>query len=573
MVEDKGRRWRLLAVLGVCALGAILVVAKLFYVQVVRQDYYRDLALQEHWQKQVVPARRGTIRAADGQPLALSVGYETLYAVPRRIANAQAVAERLAPVLGEAPALLAERLRAGGDQPVAIRSGLSVDVAERIRALRLDGLMLRPEPARQYPEAPLAAQLLGFVGRDHQGLAGLEASLDRLLAGEPGVVYAERDTGGEEIALGRRVSQPAVDGADLVLTIDRFAQRVVESELDAVMEKHRPANATIVVMQPRTGGILAMASRPSYDPRNPELLVRTDTTLFRVPEVVDVYEPGSVFKVVTMSAGIDSGVVTPDTTINDPGYFTYGGITIRNWDGGALGTITMRVGLARSNNVALANVSTRLGAERFYRYLQAFGIGRPTGVDLPGDAPGILRTPGGGSLWSQGDLATNAFGQGVAVSSLQLATAVSAIANGGVLLRPQIIREAWGPPGQEVRKPEVVRRVISEAAARTVTDMMVSVVEMSPSKPAVIQGYRVAGKTGTAELPTPQGYSRAQTIATFVGFVPADGPAFVVLVKVDRPQDSPWGEIVAAPIFKRVAVALLAHWRIPPSAPTPGGRS
>lgn len=575
MAEERRRSWRLLSVLAVCAVGALVVVARLFYIQVLQQDYYRDLALQEHWQKEIIPARRGTIRAADGQPLAISVGYETLYVVPRRVANPTALASQLEPLLGEPASAIAARLSGSGDVPVVVKAGLPADVATRVRSLRAAGLLLRPEPVRHLPEAPLAAQLIGFVGRDHQGLAGLEASLDRLLAGQPGVVYAERDTGGEEIALGRRIHQPAVDGADVVLTIDRFAQRIVEREVDAAMAKHRAANVTVVVMNPRTGGILAMASRPSYDPRDPALLTRTDTSLFRVPEVVDVYEPGSVFKVITMASGIDAGVVTPDTTVNDPGFFTYGGITVRNWDGRARGTITMRQGLAVSNNVVLANVSTRLGADRFYRYLQSFGFGQPTGIELPGEAPGILRTPSNGERWSQGDLATNAFGQGVAVNSIQLITAVSAIANGGVLLRPQIIREVWGANGHEVRHPETVRRVISAEAARTIADMMVTVVESSPSRPAVIEGYRVAGKTGTAELPTAQGYSTAQTIATFVGFVPADDPAFAVLVKVERPQDSPWGEIVAAPIFKRVAVPLLAHLRIPPREATQvagGGR-
>jgi cell division protein FtsI/penicillin-binding protein 2 len=560
-----------LAVLATCALGASIVIARLFYVQVLQQEYYRDLALQEHWQKEIIPARRGAIRAADGQPLAVSVSYATLYAVPRRITNPAALANQLAPLLNEPASAITPRLAGTGDVPVAVKAGLPVDVATRIRRLRAPGLMLRFEPRRELPEAPLAAQLIGFVGRDHQGLAGLEASVDNLLAGQPGVVYAERDTGGEEIALGRRTYQPAIDGADVVLTIDRFAQRIVEREVEAAMTKHRAANVTAIVMDPHTGGILAMASRPSYDPRAPNLLTQTDPSLFRVPEVVDIYEPGSVFKVITMAAGIDAGVVTPDTTVYDPGFFSYGGITVHNWDGRARGTITMRQGLAASNNVALATVSTRLGEERFYRYLESFGFGQRTGIELPGEAPGILRTPTNGQPWSKGDLATNAFGQGVAVNSVQLAAAVAAIANGGTLLRPQIIREIWSHSGQETRQPEAVRRVISPEAARTIADMMVNVVESSPSRPAVIEGYRVAGKTGTAELPTARGYSRVQTIATFVGFVPADDPAFVVLIKVERPQDSPWGEVVAAPIFKRIAVPLLAHWRIPPREASQGG--
>ncbi|MBI3968039.1 MAG: penicillin-binding protein 2 [Chloroflexi bacterium] len=561
----ESRRWRLLTIGTVIALFSGVLIAKLTYLQVIQADRYQELARQEHWRKETIPAQRGAIRSSAGQPLALSVPFESLYADTKFVEHPETAARRLASVLGEKEDELRAKLLAKQDAPTLLKPRLGFEMAQQIRQLKLWDVYLRPEPVRKHPEGSLAAEVLGFVGHDHQGLAGLEASLDEQLGGRPGTLYAERDTGGDEIALGLSRLEVPRDGVDVTLTIDRFAQRIVERELEAALKKWRAASGSVIVMQPSTGAILAMASRPSFrfDEKN-DGLPTGEAAGFRNAAVNDQYEPGSVFKVITMAAGIDNGTVTPETTVDDPGFFTFGGITVRNWNGQGYGRETMRSGLAHSNNVVLGTVSTRLGKVAFYRYLDAFGFGKLTGVALPGEAAGTLRRPGGPDGWSNGDLLTNSFGQGLAATPLQMAAAVSAIANSGVLMKPQIVKETSGPDGRRVQGPIEVRRVISSESARTITDMMVTVVESSPTRPAVIPGYRVAGKTGTSEVPTPAGYSKL-TIASFGGFVPVERPAFAMIIKIDQPQENPWGEVVAAPLFNTIAKQLLVHYRVPPT--------
>lgn len=560
----EGPRWRLLFVCGLAMAFSLLIAGRLFQVQVLRHDYYLSLARQEHWQKESIPARRGTIRASDGQPLAMSVDFESLYANTWQLEDPARAARLLAPILGEPVDKLEARLTLRQEAPVLVKAFLPAEIADRVRGLRLRDIYLKPEPHRLYPEGDLAAQVVGFVGRDHQGLAGLEASQDELLAGKAGILWAERDTGGDEISLGRRQYQPPEDGQDLVLTIDRVIQRVVEKELAAAVAKQRATGGTVIVMAPRSGAILAMASRPTFDPRDAQLLDPARKELYRNPAVNDLYEPGSVFKVVTYAASLEEGLIGPNSPINDPGLFRYGGMVVRNWDGKAYGTMAAKDALKYSNNVAAATLSTRLGPDTFYRYVRAFGFGQPTGIELGGETPGMVRTNADGQVWSPSDLATNAFGQGLGATPLQMLTAAAAVANEGLLMKPRLIQEMVGTQGRRASLPQGVRRVISPATARTLTEMLVYVVENVPGTPAKIPGYRVAGKTGTAEIPTGQGYAQNATIASFIGYAPADDPAFIVLVKIDRPQDSPWGGEVAAPLFKTIAVQLLAYLRLPP---------
>lgn len=560
------RRWRLYVLSAVITGCLLVLVARLVHLQVFQHGYFADLAAEERWIRQVVPAQRGSIRDATGSVLAATVTYETLYADTAQVRDAAEAARKLSPLLGEPADDLEAKLRRKQTAPVRVRGGLTGETADQVRELRLLGLYLRPESQRAHPQGNLAAQLLGVVGVEGRGLSGLEAHLDEALAGKPGWVLAERDTGGDEIVFGdRQVSEP-VDGADVTLTIDPYVQRVAERELASAVQKHRARGGTVVVLDPRTGALLAVAAYPAIRFDDPDLFEASRIPLYRIPAVNDVYEPGSVFKVVTMGGGLDSGLISPGTTYLDAGSFAYASGVVRNSVSRPAETITVTTGFQRSSNVGAAYVGTSLGAQRFYEYVAAFGFGQPTGVGLPGEAEGLVKRPNGPG-WDDFDLAASSFGQGIAVTPLQMATAVAAIANGGTLLQPYVVAEVAGPEGRRTYYPLLKRQAIRADVARQLSEMLVAAVDfVDEGKPRLsrVPGYRVAGKTGTSEVAKGRGYDRDATIASFVGYAPESDPRFVVLVVVEEPRDSPWGETVAAPAFRAIAEKLLTHYRVPP---------
>lgn len=556
--------WRLLAIVALLVAYAIIVAGKLIHIQIFQHDYYLALANEEHYSQRRLAPPRGAILTSDGAPLAVSVQYETLYADTKLMADQAKVARLLAPVLGESQSGLEAKLAVASDQPLLLKRYMPSELADRVRALHLLNVYFETEPRRLHPEGGLGSQLVGFVGRDYAGLAGLEMSWNDDMQGRSGSVQSEIDTAGDEIALGLRNYMAPVGGADVVTNVDRFVQRLIERELEAAMQDHSADSGTIIVMDPRSGAILGMASRPSYSLDDPGFLVPDKEPLYRSPAVSDIYEPGSVFKVVTMSAGIDSGAVDPNETYDDEGYVVDGEVVIRNWNGLGLGPgTTMTQVLQRSLNTGSCYVARKLGADRFYGYLRAFGFGTATGVDLPGEAAGLVRDANAGG-WSRSDLLTNSFGQGIAVTPLQMARAVAVVANEGRLMQPQVAREVRSPEGTRRIAPQTVRQVISPATARIVTDMLVNAVDNSVVGLAKLQGYRVAGKSGTAEILVNGRYSQEDTVASFVGFAPADAPRFLVLVAITRPKDNIWGEAVAAPIFSTIMHDLLNHAGIPP---------
>jgi cell division protein FtsI/penicillin-binding protein 2 len=342
---------------------------------------------------------------------------------------------------------------------------------------------------------------------------------------------------------------------------------MVEEELEKAIVRYGAESGTIIVMEPQTGSILAMASYPSYDP---DRFADTPAELFVNPSVSAHYEPGSVFKIITMAAGLDAGIVAPQSTFYDSGSIEVGGRTIMNWDRQGHGLVTMTGVLAQSLNVGAAYVSTTLGRERFYTYVRRFGFGRITEVDLASEGPGRLRLPGDGE-WHESDLGTNSFGQGLAVTPLQMITAVAAVANDGLMMKPHVVQKIVD--GQHVTpiQPVAVRRVISLQTAEQLTWMLVEAVQKETDL-AAVPGYKIAGKTGTAQVPIPGGYHPSWTIASFIGYAPPEDPAFIVLVKIDKPIVEPWGSKVAAPVFKAVAEQLFVLLGIPPDeARTIGG--
>jgi cell division protein FtsI/penicillin-binding protein 2 len=340
----------------------------------------------------------------------------------------------------------------------------------------------------------------------------------------------------------------------------------VEQQLDATIAQYHANGGTIIVMEPKTGAILAMASRPSFKLSQLDLTDEGKMDLYRNRAVTDLYEPGSVMKVVTMATAVDLGLVTPNTTYEDSGAAYVGGATILNWDFSANGTTTMTQVLQKSLNTGAVWVSQQIGPEKFYEYIKRFGFGQPTGIELGGEAAGAVRTSEDPE-WYPVDLATNAFGQGISVTPLQMITAVAAIANGGVLMQPYIVQEVKGPDKDEVTQPKPVRQAISESTARTLVGMMNDVVEGVPSHGARIAGYHVAGKTGTAYISVPGGYAPDRVIASFVGFAPANDPRIAMLVKIDEPQESQLGGTVAAPVFAQTAPQILTYLGVRPDAP------
>ncbi|MBZ0296502.1 MAG: penicillin-binding protein 2, partial [Anaerolineae bacterium] len=348
-------------------------------------------------------------------------------------------------------------------------------------------------------------------------------------------------------------------GNDVVLTIDRDIQFLAESELLRAITESGSVKGTIIIMNPRNGDILAMASYPTFDPNDYANI--QDTSVLVNPAISEQYEPGSVFKVLTMAAALDTGAVSPYDTYVDQGSIEIGGITVRNWDRAAHGVVDMTQILVQSLNVGVSTVALRMGPTDFYSALDRFGVGRPTGVDLQGEASGIMYVPGD-SDWSESQLGTNSFGQGIAVTPLQMLTAVNAIANDGLMMQPHVFYKLIDGDRVQTSQPSTLSRPISSQTAHTVRDMMVAVVRDGLDGNASVPGYNIAGKTGTAEIPSPVGYESGVSIASFVGFLPADNPQVSVLIKLDRPRDY-WGSQVAAPVFKRLAERLVILLKIP----------
>jgi len=421
----------------------------------------------------------------------------------------------------------------------------------------LEGLVYVPHLMRSYPEKDRGSNILGFMTMQGDGNFGVEAKYDNLLAGAPKTVWVPRDPN-----LVEQIQQ-VPDGAQLVLTIDRKIQMEMEDIIDNAVDDNGADSGTIVVLDPETGEILAMATTPRLNLneywRYGEVF-KGDTPFNRA--VSQTYEPGSVYKVLTMAAALDKGAVKPETEFLDTGVFEIGGTFIYNWNRAAWGPQDMLGCMQHSLNVCLAWVGTQLGAKDFYAYMNAFGIGHMTGVDLAGEMPGRLKSPGDAD-WYDADLGTNSFGQGVAVTPLQLAVASAAIANDGKLMAPRIVRSVINKGQQFDTQPRVVGLPIQAKTAHTLTDMLATSLEEEASD-ALVEGYRVAGKTGTAEIPTPYGYSTSATNASFVGWGPVDDPKFLVYIWLEKPTSSMWGSIVAAPVFKEVVEKLVVLMDIPP---------
>ncbi len=423
----------------------------------------------------------------------------------------------------------------------------------------LSGLSLVPAPNREYPAGTIAGHVLGFVNAEGEGYFGVEGYYDEWLSGKP--ITISRPL----IPPDARAQPDPPAGVNLVLTIDLDIQQMVEERLAKAVEFSGAESGQIIVMDPSSGEILAMAAWPTLDPNHYEPWLETDDGQDPVitPGVGATYEPGSTFKVLTMAAALDAGAVEPDTEFVDTGSIEVGGNLIRNWDGSAWGPQDMLGCMQHSLNVCLAWVaSEKLGAPTLYNYLTAFGIGHLTGVDLAGEVQGKLRTVRNPD-WTESDLGTNSFGQGVSLTPIQLLAAVSAVANQGAMVQPHVVRQVVGPEGAYWPQTSIIGRPISAATAQTLTDMLAESLA-GETIFSDFAGYRLAGKTGTAQVPGDYGYDPSATIASFIGWGPVDDPQFMVLVRLDKPTISPWGSVVAAPVFQDVAQRLVVFLEIRP---------
>ena len=561
---------RLAIVVAVLLVATLGLVFRLADLQLLNHQQYRQQAQEEHVSRLDIVPRRGAILDRNGYPLAASVDtYDVL--VDKHIwggpDKARQPAETLADVLNRPTDDILADLDGSISREVVVARGLDYQASVAVEDLGLPGVRLMRSSRRVYPEGNMAPALLGFLGRDNIGLAGLEADYDRDLGGAAGALVYERDGMGNLIPMGQQKRVAAEPGADIILTIDRYMQHLVERELDATIKKHKASGGTIIIMDPRTGAILAMASRPSFDVTQLDLTDEGNTDLYRNRAVTDLYEPGSVFKLITMSAALNEGLVSPQSTWVDEGVAHASGWTITNWDLSAHGVQTATQILTKSLNTGAVWLSQLLGPDRFYDYVERFGFGQPTGVGLSGEAPGQVRTPADEG-WSEVDMATNSFGQGINVTPLQIITAVSAIANDGRLMRPYVVQEVRRGDESQVTQPVMVRQVITPETANTLTEMMNAVVDGITAIYAIsVPGYRVAGKTGTASISVPGGYKPDSYIASFTGFVPSDDPVLAMLVKIDEPKDVPWGSAVCAPVFARLASSILPYLKVPPGAP------
>jgi cell division protein FtsI/penicillin-binding protein 2 len=567
--RKRGVNWRLGAVVALIAVATLALVARLVQLQVVDHDRYAAEARSMHMARETVTSRRGALLDRNGYPLAAS---KETYDVMAEVkawedpAEANRAATAIAGVTGGDPEEMVAAVQGASIYEIAVARSLGYEEASQVRELNLPGVRLLPSSARIHPEGNLAAQLIGFVGQDDVGLTGLEADLEGIIGGAHGTLVFERDGRGEEIALGDRSEMPPLPGSDVVLTIDRFIQRLAEQELDRAVKEHKAAGGTIIVLRPETGEILAMASRPTFNLTALDLSDESKLALYRNRAITDQYEPGSVFKLITTAAALDLGLVTPDTWWYDEGVYRSGGWSIHNWDMSANGSQTVTQILAKSLNTGAAWLAQQVGPERFYDYVHRFGFGESTPSGLGGEVGGQVRTPENDpDGWQPVDMATNSFGQGISVTPLQMAMAVAAIANDGKLMKPMLVKEVVSPTGTQTTEPKEVRQVISPESARTLLDMMGVVVQGIPTISLDAQGYTVGGKSGTANIASSSGgYKDSSYISSFIGAAPLEDPQLLVMVKIDEPKGVPWGTVVAAPAFQRITQAALAYLKIPP---------
>ena len=563
-------RFRIQLIGVIFTLGFILVVLRAFDLQVLQEAEWDERAERQHQKVIPLTPQRGTIFDKNGEELAISVDVDSVYAEPAKLEDPAAAARSLAKILGLSTKSVRSKMNSNRNF-VWLKRQISPAQSEQVRSLKLEGIGMIKEHRRFYPNSNVAAHLIGFTGLDPKGLEGLELKYDKLIQGRGGYLVMERDALGRGMIAGTPTVQGATKGHDLYLTIDKNLQYIAERELVAGINQTESKAGTVVIMDPSTGKVLAMASFPEY---NPNALFQHKPYQWRNRAVCDNFEPGSTFKVFVMAAALNEALISPQQKFNcENGVYRVGGKDIH--DHKKYKTLTAAEIIKYSSNIGVAKIGKLLERKEMHRYLSDFGFGQTTGIDLPGEAAGFLRPH---TNWFEVDLAAISFGQGVSVTPIQLTVAAAAIANGGYLMEPYVVERVVDSHGQTTQRnqPRVVRKVIAQDVARVVTRMMeMTTEEGGTAINASVPGFRVAGKTGTAQKvdPVTGGYSADKRLASFIGFLPAEDPRLVMLVMLDEPQKGVYGGLTAAPVFSRVASQAMQYLKIAPKVEVPDNQS
>ena len=620
-VREKKRffdEWRVNAVYIFFISAFVVVILRLFQIQVINHDDYRALAESQYSSQFEIPAKRGEILSSDGYVLAGAKSNYLLFAEPKRISDPYKVSSDLAEILSSMRSLLDDyetdyeedgdsedgeedditntnKSEDSGRSPkltksemfekyfkdfynyissdrlwVPLMRDITSEEKIKIEESGITGIGFEEYPVRYYPEGTLASHLLGFVGSTEDGekvgYFGIEGRLNEDLKGKPGKVLEETDALGNPILMGDYRMVPPIQGRNVVLTINRSIQYMVEKKIKEGVEKYGAYSGSAIVMDPFTGDIIALANYPTYDPANfneeekyVEKLGRKNIERKNLA-ISYTYEPGSIMKPMTVSAAVDLGLVGPDTTFVDSGPVVYSTHTIDNWDGKHYGVQTIAQLLQKSNNIGAAWVGMQVGRDKLYKYLSDFGIGTVSGIDLEGEDTGILRPK---DSWTDIDTANISFGQGVSTTPLQMLSAFNVIANGGFLMQPKIISKLVDENGETEIPSKNIRRVISKETSDIMTDLLEKAAEGGEGKYFILKDYRISGKTGTAEVPEEGSYSKNRTNATFVGFL-TQSKAFSLIVKLQEPQESPWAAETAVPVWMDIASELVKFYGIAP---------
>jgi cell division protein FtsI/penicillin-binding protein 2 len=566
-MSDPGLDWRVTlkrrVVVGATLLGLWVagIEGRLVYLQVFRSADLTARAARQQSGSRQTPAKRGDILDRRGHLLATTVDVDSIYAVPSEIHNDAETIRKLCDAFGDCSArereALADRLK--NQRFFAyVRRQVSPDEARRVAALDLDGIGFLKESRRFYPNKELGAHLLGYVGVDGDGLEGLEWTYDSQIRGKPGTVLIHTDARRHAFS---RFERPPTTGSTIELTIDQYLQHIAERELRAGVAAYQAKGGTAIIMNPRTGEILAMANEPTF---NPNAYREAAETTRRNRAVQDLYEPGSTFKIVTASAAIEERVMPIDTMIDtSPGFIRIGNTIVDEFQGHQYGVLSFRDVIVHSSNVGAIKIGFKVGTERLSRFVSLFGFGRRVSPDFPGESSGIVWKP---EQWTERALASVSMGYQIAVTPLQVAAAFSSVANGGEYIEPRVLRAVYREGRRYAITPKIVRRTVSPDTAATLTTIMEAVVAEGTAKAAQIDGYTIAGKTGTASKLIDGHYSASENNASFAGFLPSRNPAVTIVVMIDAPHaGGRTGGVVAAPIFKRIAEPTLRYLGVGPT--------
>lgn len=571
---------RISLIIGFMAVIVLIVLVRLVYIQAFKHNYYLEKANAQQSRKFVLEARRGQIYVHDNAdelyPVALNQESYLLAADPKYVKNENEVLDKITRyVPDDKKEEISSKLKDKGLRYLVINKKISGDDARKIKEQKIPGIILISQDGRAYPEGELFAQVTGYVNDESQGQYGLEQSKNKELAGTEGVSRAVTDALGVPITSNENTIVKPLNGSDLVLTLDRNIQAMAYNAIESAVKTNKAVSGSVVIMDPKTGAIKAMASYPSYDPNNYSAVPSDEYYKFANSSVTSVFEPGSGFKVITMAAGLNENKVQPETTFNDTGEVQVDDRTIRNADNHKFGTSTMTDVIQKSLNTGVVYILKQLGSDAtkidskgkqtFYDYIKKFGYGDKTGIEFAAEAKGYVKEPKTYNV----DYANMTFGQGISVTNMQLINSVAAIANGGTLYRPYIVDRLIAPSGEQTKtKPSIINsNVISTQTAAKLSEMMEQVVQRGSGWPTRTKGYRIAGKTGTAQVPKADGsgYEEDKNIGSFVGFAPVEDPKFVMLVRVNYPKVDGFAEKTAVPTFAEIARQLFMYYQIAPS--------